>query len=68
MYIVREIFYLQFGRYKEAKVLIDEANQGGLLPQSKNKYLKADTNLGVKLLLNTTYLKRMIEKYKKIPS
>lgn len=37
MYIVREIFYLQFGRYKDAKVLIDEATQGGLFPQTDNR-------------------------------
>ena len=32
MYIVREIFHLQFGRYREAKTLIDEGMQAASLP------------------------------------
>lgn len=56
MYIVREIFYLQFGRYKEAKVLIDEANQGGLLPQSKNnRFLTDFTGAGYRLIFESSY-------------
>jgi hypothetical protein len=31
MFIVREIFYLQFGRYKDAKALTDEAIGNGIL-------------------------------------
>ena len=31
MFIVREIFHLQFGRYKEAKALTDEAISKGIL-------------------------------------
>lgn len=42
MYIVREIFYLQFGRYKEAKVLIDKATQGGLFPQTTGNRVLTD--------------------------
>ena len=33
MYIVREIFHLQFGRYRDAKTLLDEAMQKHLLLQ-----------------------------------
>lgn len=33
MYIVREIFHLHFGQYREAKALTDEAIKKGLLTQ-----------------------------------
>jgi len=33
MYIVRDIFYLQFGHYREAKALLDEALANKLLPE-----------------------------------
>ena len=56
MYIVREIFYLQFGRYKEAKVLIDEAEKNGLMPQSTgNRILTDFTGPGYRLILESTY-------------
>ncbi len=56
MYIVREIFYLQFGRYKEAKVLIDEAEKGGLMPQSTgNRVLTDFTGTGYRLILESSY-------------
>lgn len=56
MYIVREIFYLQFGRYKEAKVLIDEATQGGLFPQtSGNRVLTDFTGESYRLIFESSY-------------
>ena len=56
MYIVREIFYLQFGRYKEAKVLIDEAMQGGLMPQTTgNRVLTDFTGDSYRLIFESTY-------------
>ena len=35
MYIVRDIFQLKFGHYKEAKALLDEARNQDLLPDAK---------------------------------
>lgn len=56
MYIVRELFYLQFGRYKEAKVLIDEAMKGGLMPQtSGNRVLTDFTGESYRLIFESTY-------------
>jgi hypothetical protein len=34
MYIIRDIFYLKFGHYRDAKTLLDDANTRGLLPQA----------------------------------
>ena len=42
MYIVRDIFQLKFGHYKEAKVLLDEAYSHGLLPDAKASRILAD--------------------------
>lgn len=36
MFIIRDIFHLQFGKYKEAKILLDEAYSKGLLPDAKS--------------------------------
>ncbi|WP_114783100.1 hypothetical protein [Botryobacter ruber] len=35
MYIIRDIFYLKFGHFKDAKALLTEAKQSGILPQAK---------------------------------
>jgi hypothetical protein len=42
MYIVRDVFYLQFGHYKEAKALLDEAYSNGLLPDTKASRVLSD--------------------------
>jgi hypothetical protein len=56
MYIVREIFYLQFGRYKDAKVLIDEAQKNGLMSESAgNRILTDFTGTGYRLILESSY-------------
>ncbi|TDD97782.1 hypothetical protein [Flavobacterium cellulosilyticum] len=56
MYIVREIFYLQFGRYKQAKVLLDEASKGGLMPQtSGNRFLTDFTGKSYRLIFESSY-------------
>lgn len=34
MYVIRDIFQLKFGQYKDAKALLDEANSAGLLPNA----------------------------------
>jgi hypothetical protein len=56
MYIVRELFYLQFGRYKEAKILIDEAMKGGLMPQTTgNRVLTDFTGESYRLIFESSY-------------
>jgi hypothetical protein len=42
MYIVRDIFYLKFGQYKEAKKLLDEAVQQNLMPQAQQVRILSD--------------------------
>jgi len=42
MFIVRDIFQLRFGVYKEAKALLDEAYSKGLLPDAKSARILSD--------------------------
>lgn len=42
MYIVRDIFQLHFGAYKDAKALLDEAYSKGLLPDAKSSRVLSD--------------------------
>ena len=42
MYIVRDIFQLHFGRYQEAKALLEEAMTKGLLPDGKSSRVLTD--------------------------
>lgn len=42
MYIIRDIFHLYFGRYQEAKKLLDEAYSKGLLPDAKSARILTD--------------------------
>ncbi len=42
MYIVRDIFQLRFGAYKDAKALLDEAFSKGLLPDAKSARILTD--------------------------
>ncbi len=42
MYIIRDIFHLRFGTYKEAKALLDEAYSKGLLPEAKSSRVLSD--------------------------
>lgn len=42
MYVVREIFSLQFGRYKEAKALLDEAIKNGIMPMDEHSRILTD--------------------------
>lgn len=56
MYIVREIFHLQFGRYREAKALIDEGMQTKLLLQPAGFRVLTDfTGEGYRLILELPY-------------
>ena len=42
MYIIRDIFHLKFGHYKDAKALLDDANKKGLLPKAQHGRLLSD--------------------------
>lgn len=56
MYIVREIFHLQFGRYREAKTLIDEGMQKHLLLQPSGSRILTDfTGEGYRLIIEVPY-------------
>jgi len=56
MFIVREIFHLQFGRYREAKQLLDEALQKHLLLQPEGSRILTDfTGEGYRLILELPY-------------
>lgn len=56
MYIVREIFHLQFGRYREAKALLDEGMQKHLLLQPSGSRVLTDfTGEGYRLIIELPY-------------
>lgn len=56
MYIVREIFHLQFGRYREAKTLLDEGMQKHLLLQPSGSRILTDfTGEGYRLIIEVPY-------------
>ena len=56
MYIVREIFHLQFGRYKEAKTLTDEAITSGILKFNAGARILTDfTGNGYRLIFESSY-------------
>src|SRR5207248_10881538 len=42
MYIIRDIFRLNFGHYRDAKGLVDEVRKKNMMPQSKNFRLLTD--------------------------
>lgn len=56
MYIVREIFHLQFGRYREAKTLLDEGMQKHLLLQPSGSRILTDfTGEGYRFIIELPY-------------
>jgi len=42
MYIVRDIFQLKFGHYKDAKALLDEATRNNMLPETQSHRILSD--------------------------
>jgi thioesterase domain-containing protein len=42
MYIIRDIFQLRFGAFKEARALLEEAYSKGLLPDAKSARVLSD--------------------------
>jgi hypothetical protein len=56
MYIVRNIFQLKFGHYKEVKDLLMEAEKKGLFPEAKSKRILTDfTGDAYRLILEEGY-------------
>lgn len=56
MYIVREIFHLEFGRYRDAKALLDEGMQQHLLLQPSGSRVLTDfTGEGYRLIIELPY-------------
>jgi hypothetical protein len=56
MYIVRDIFHLKFGQYREAKALLDEAYKHGMLPDVKASRILTDfTGDNYRLILESGY-------------
>ncbi|MGZ5245123.1 MAG: hypothetical protein ACXWDO_00425 [Bacteroidia bacterium] len=42
MYVVRDIFQLKFGHYRDAKALIDEAVEKNMMPEAKFSRVLSD--------------------------
>ena len=42
MFVVRDIFHLKFGRYKDAKALFDEAKSKNMFPELNNMRMLTD--------------------------
>ena len=56
MFIVREIFHLQFGRYRQAKQLLEEAMQKHILLQPPGSRILTDfTGEGYRLIMELPY-------------
>jgi hypothetical protein len=56
MYIIRDIFHLHFGHYRDAKALVDEAKQKNMMPQAKSFRLLTDfTGDSYRLIFESGY-------------
>ena len=56
MYIIRDIFHLHFGKFKEAKALLDEDYSKGLLPDPKSARVLTDfTGQSYRLIFEEGY-------------
>lgn len=42
MYIVRDVFHLKFGHFREAKTLLEEAMKKGMMPNAKSTRVLSD--------------------------
>ncbi len=42
MYVVRDIFHLKFGHYRDVKALMDEADSKNMFPQAKSRRMLTD--------------------------
>jgi hypothetical protein len=56
MFIVRDIFQLKFGHYKDAKALMDEAKAKNMFPKSSSVRILTDfTGNSYRLILESGY-------------
>jgi len=56
MYIVRDIFHLKFGHYKDAKALLDEAKNKNMLPNAQTLRMLSDfTGDAYRLIMEVGY-------------
>ena len=56
MYIVRDIVYLKFGHFKDAKSLLDEAKGKNMLPDAQNLRVLSDfTGDAYRLIMEEGY-------------
>lgn len=56
MYIVRDIFHLKFGHYKDAKALMDEAMNNKMFPELPNMRMLTDfTGPSYRLILEAGF-------------
>jgi len=56
MYVIRDIFYLKFGHYRDAKELLDEAMDNKLMPeQQDNRVLTDFTGDAYRLILEQSF-------------
>jgi hypothetical protein len=56
MYVVRDIFKLKFGHFKDAKALLEQATKKGMIPESANARALTDfTGDAYRLILEGTH-------------
>lgn len=56
MYIIRDIFHLKFGHYKDVKSLLDEAKSKNMLPQAQSIRMLTDfTGDAYRLIMEEGY-------------
>lgn len=56
MYIVRDIFQLKFGHYRDAKALMDEAKAKNMFPEAKSMRMLTDfTGDSYRLIMEEGY-------------
>jgi hypothetical protein len=56
MYIIRDIFHLKFGHFRDAKALMDEARAKNMFPESKTFRMLSDfTGDAYRLIMEVGY-------------
>jgi hypothetical protein len=56
MYIIRDIFQLKFGHFKDARGLLDQAVKNGIMPQTESVRLLSDfTGHSYRLIFEEQY-------------
>jgi hypothetical protein len=55
MYVVRDIFHLKFGHYRDVKALMDEGKKMNLFPETNMRMLTDFTGDAYRLILEQTH-------------